>query len=173
MSQTLLRFPIRLCIFFSHPSSCQCKKKSSIEYIFILLIVKINLRTVCFLVCFTLITNVNERSSIDMATKKSEEKNSKKETVDCIYERLRSQVTRIGSAAGITSHIFFVFGASVSEDLIEKISYWVDDLGRFSEEENLSDTLVALSGWIFTGTYSIYWLRTKSIDHGENLRKCR
>lgn len=81
-----------------------------------------------------------------MATKKSEEKGSKKETVDCIYERLRSQVSRIGSAtAGATSHIFFVFGASVSGDLIEKISDWLGDLGRFSEEEDLSDTLVALS----------------------------
>lgn len=37
-----------------------------------------------------------------------------KEAADCIYDRLRSQVTRIGSAAGgSSSHIFFVFGASV------------------------------------------------------------
>jgi hypothetical protein len=36
-----------------------------------------------------------------------------KETADCIYDRLRFQVTRIGSAAGPVSHIFFVFGASV------------------------------------------------------------
>lgn len=39
--------------------------------------------------------------------------NTFKAAPDCIYERLRSEVCRIGSASGPTSHIFFVFGASV------------------------------------------------------------
>lgn len=38
---------------------------------------------------------------------------NKKETDDCIYERLRSQVTSFDSTSGTISHIFFVFGASV------------------------------------------------------------
>ena len=52
-----------------------------------------------------------------MTTNKSNQKESNsqpvKETADCIYERLRSHVTRTGSAQGPISHIFFVFGASV------------------------------------------------------------
>jgi hypothetical protein len=55
-----------------------------------------------------------------MSANKSDQKGAVnqtiKETADCIYERLRFQVTRIGSAAGSNSHVFFVFGASV--DLI-------------------------------------------------------
>ena len=35
------------------------------------------------------------------------------EKADCIYERLRTQINRIGSASGPNSHIFFVLGASV------------------------------------------------------------
>jgi hypothetical protein len=45
-----------------------------------------------------------------------------KETADCIYERLRTQVTRIGSAGGGNSHIFFIFGASVCFDLFKSNS---------------------------------------------------
>ncbi len=52
-----------------------------------------------------------------MSANKSNDKesigHSVKETVDCIYERLRSSVNRIGSATASTSHLFFVFGASV------------------------------------------------------------
>jgi len=48
--------------------------------------------------------NLQEKESIGRAIK---------EKADCIYERLRDQVTRLGSATGTTSHIFFVFGASV------------------------------------------------------------
>jgi hypothetical protein len=55
-----------------------------------------------------------------MSVNNSQEKESighgLKEKADCIYERLRSQVTRLGSATGgatSTSHIFFIFGASV------------------------------------------------------------
>ncbi|CAF2396099.1 unnamed protein product [Rotaria sp. Silwood2] len=44
-----------------------------------------------------------------------------KQTPDCIYERLRSQICLIGSAAESTSHIFFVFGAS--GDLAKKKIY--------------------------------------------------
>jgi hypothetical protein len=58
-----------------------------------------------------------------MSANKSEKRDSIghaiKETADCIYERLRFQVNRIGSASGSTSHIFFVFGASVGFDSIE------------------------------------------------------
>ena len=43
----------------------------------------------------------------------SASKSNERVTADCIYERLRSGVTRIGSAGEANSHIFFVFGASV------------------------------------------------------------
>jgi hypothetical protein len=51
-----------------------------------------------------------------MSTNKQNPKESNttvKETADCIYERLRSQIVRAGSAAATNSHVFFVFGASV------------------------------------------------------------
>lgn len=38
---------------------------------------------------------------------------SVKQKADCIFERLRSEISRIGSAGALCSHIFFVFGASV------------------------------------------------------------
>lgn len=149
--------------FFLLHHHVNAKKESLIRYIYLVDRLKINLRAVCFVLYFSLLTSVNDR----MATNKSD---AKKEAVDCIYDRLRSQVSRIGSAGGITSHIFFVFGASVSEDLNwrEGDDRW-NDLGRFSKEENLSDTLVVVSRWISPGTYSIYWLCTKSIDYGENI----
>ncbi|CAF1407741.1 unnamed protein product, partial [Adineta ricciae] len=43
------------------------------------------------------------------------------EKADCIYERLRTQINRIGSASGPNSHIFFVLGAS--GDLAKKKIY--------------------------------------------------
>ncbi|CAF1175747.1 unnamed protein product [Adineta steineri] len=43
------------------------------------------------------------------------------EKVDCIYERLRDQVIRMGTSTGSESHIFFVFGAS--GDLAKKKIY--------------------------------------------------
>jgi hypothetical protein len=51
--------------------------------------------------------------SANTSNQKASTSDTAKETPDCIYERLRSQITRIGSAAGSTSHIFFIFGASV------------------------------------------------------------
>ncbi|CAF3000558.1 unnamed protein product [Rotaria socialis] len=44
-----------------------------------------------------------------------------RETADCIFERLRFQITRLGSATPLTSHIFFIFGAS--GDLAKKKIY--------------------------------------------------
>ncbi|CAF1150233.1 unnamed protein product [Adineta ricciae] len=44
-----------------------------------------------------------------------------KEKVDCIYQRLRTHVTNIGSSTGSQRHVFFVFGAS--GDLAKKKIY--------------------------------------------------
>jgi hypothetical protein len=36
-----------------------------------------------------------------------------KETVDYIYQRLRTQITNMGSLTAARAHVFFDFGASV------------------------------------------------------------
>jgi hypothetical protein len=43
-----------------------------------------------------------------------------KETVDYIYQRLRTQINRIGSATASNTHTFFVFGASVCLNYFDK-----------------------------------------------------
>jgi hypothetical protein len=39
--------------------------------------------------------------------------NRAKETVDYIYQRIRTQVSDMGSLTAARAHVFFVFGASV------------------------------------------------------------
>ncbi len=100
---------------FFHTSSCQCKKYHRYIYILILILISLNIHNlqVC-LILFSFLSIINDRHSNKMATNKSNSiTGAIHETADCIYERLRTQVNRIGSAGGSTSHIFFIFGASV------------------------------------------------------------
>jgi hypothetical protein len=72
----------------------------------------------------------------------SETHTSVQEQSDYIYQRLRHQISSLGSASG---HIFFVFGASVGFIVTALIVYSSNvstRLGRFSQEENLSYALV-------------------------------
>ena len=76
------------------------------------------------------------------------------DSIDCIYQRLRSGVTRLTSSAQSKSHLFFVFGASVclhfelrreKRKREEKENCVHLPLGRFSKEKDLSNTLVCLT----------------------------
>lgn len=79
----------------------------------------IRLLDVLILIFLTYLSSRDDRSSsVIMSTSNSRPSSSSKATQNCIYDRLRFQVTRIGSAVdGKSSHLFFVFGASVCRRL--------------------------------------------------------
>ena len=83
----------------------------------------IRLLEVVILIFLTFLSSRDDRSSVIMSTSSSRPSSSSKQTQNCIYDRLRSQVTRIGSAVqGKSSHLFFVFGASVCRSLFVVVS---------------------------------------------------
>ena len=86
-------------------------------YIFFVLITYSSILhlNIYYLFLLSLISGINDYHCVIMTSNKSHSNNeSVKEKDDCIYERLRSAVNRVGSTCiGTNSHVFFVFGASV------------------------------------------------------------
>jgi len=70
---------------------------------------------VIIIIIILLLFDSNDLNLKKMATNKSESVTGKLvENAEYIYKLMRSELTRIGSAAGCpSSHMFFIFGASV------------------------------------------------------------